>query len=98
MARLAHKSKEPDLGAIASLVLKKTFNGSEVSEVAAVEERDFDGTDILRVSARVAPAITATQLGDAISDLRAAFADEGFDHFVVLSIKDAGEDLSDVEE
>lgn len=98
MPKLAHKTREPDLAAIASTVLKKTFKKSKITDVVAIEERDFDGADILRVGARVSPAINATQLGDAISDLRAAFVGEGFDHFVVLSVQDADEDLSDVEE
>lgn len=98
MSKLAQKPREPDLGAIASSVLRKTFKKSKVSGVAALEERDFDGAEILRVSATVSPAITAAQLGSAISDLRAAFAEEGLHQFVVLSIKDADEDVADVEE
>lgn len=98
MPKLAHKPKSLDLRAIAFGVLKKNFKKAKVSDVHVIEERDFDGADILRVSAMVSPSITGAQLGDAIGDLRTAFGEQGLDHFVVLSVTDASEDLSDVEE
>lgn len=99
MARAARKQMEDvDLGVIATKVLNTSFKNTELSEVIADEQIDFDGESVIRVSAKVNPAITAKQLGDALGRLRLAFAAEGFDEFVILSVQDASENLSDVED
>jgi hypothetical protein len=98
MPKLALRPKTLDREGIASSVLKKSFKKAKVSNVVVAEEQDFDGAMILRVSANVTPAISAAQLGDAIGEMRSAFAEEGLEYFVVLSIKDTNEDLGDVEE
>ncbi len=81
---------EEEVKAVAEPILRKNFATYGIGDTGVIEEKDFDGTFIIRMTTHVSKPVPTNILIDVVDKIQQKLRKQGEDRFVILETQRQG--------